>query len=489
MSINRNSDKITILVDQINKFENINKDDAKKYKTLVIDLDYYDYDDIDDLFSNPEIFDREHITTNLYMKLKNIVEKMINIEDCTIKVAIKEIKPIISNMNKLKTLKLDYSYINMPELFQALQTKKIDQLTIFGNAYEDGRSEIFNTTFLDDSRHILNFLKRYDIVKINLLKEIDNSIEDSYSINLNDTQGEPSNTITLNLSEENEEMYFEVTRELDMFKPDNTYDSDKKDEMIDKYNEQVQNMKNKYSNYKIDGKQKLEFFDIIEAETKEDTVSNFINEDSNNIVIQYEINGKIYIRGINREELFPSSDRNEYIILPCLDAIDSEEIEEKFRWNDGYLTPEYAYETIELYNFRKIGIIPEPNYTNIDEIMNNKNKQVFILANLEISFPSFTSKNAVKETKIIPMVSELHCQSGYEKNISYAIPIDIEIESNTRLSGGKKYPTKRKRNHKKSEKINKRNRKTKKVNKRKLNTRKLNKNKNKNSKRKTIRRK
>ena len=189
----------------------------------------------------------------------------------------------------------------------------------------------------------------------------------------------------------------------------------------------------------------VSFEDPIMLSEEEINIGKYIEEDPDNIVIVYNKNKYFFTtRTLINDNL------NDAFIFPCGD--------------DYTLNPNNIYETIELYDLKKIGFVY--GYPCIiDALYKNIDAQLFALINTDVSFPAFVSDNVLNHGA--DWVSRLHCQEGQESKISLLKlaypsvndnPEDIQMGGNYKSKKNRSKKNKHKKTHKKRNK--KKNKKT-----------------------------
>ena len=154
-----------------------------------------------------------------------------------------------------------------------------------------------------------------------------------------------------------------------------------------------------FSNIKIDINKSVNFFDPIMQQEEEINIKDYLQEDTNNIVIVY---------GNNKDKFFFTerstiNSLKENGVYPCKNA-------------NGLTNPNNILPEIELFKVRSIGLHTNTEYVKINKLIENPQHQLFVIFKSSKRYPAFISKK-VHDEPGTSIVSALHCQEGYGSNI------------------------------------------------------------------------
>jgi hypothetical protein len=175
----------------------------------------------------------------------------------------------------------------------------------------------------------------------------------------------------------------------------------------------------------------VNFFDPIMQEEEDILISDYLEENKDNIVFVYD-NNKYFLT--NREIIDKQED--DAVVYPCKET-------------SMALIPrrENVKENEPLFDLKKIGFMGG-YFCDMTIYNNNPDLQTFTLVNTNKSYPSFVSKRIFSEGGDV--VSGLHCQEGQGSKISKllsaypSVKDNPEESSSSNQSGGKTRKNKRK---------------------------------------------
>ena len=149
-------------------------------------------------------------------------------------------------------------------------------------------------------------------------------------------------------------------------------------------------------------------------ETEEINIKEYIDKDKDNVIIMYGKNKYFFTKRSIIEKQYNGSVN---IFYGCKKAT-------------GVIGGNY--ETSQIYlKLRTIGLVVSNEFCDIDVILDNPDRQLFVKYDLNKKYPSFVSKNIADEGG--SWVSGLHCQAGHASGVSkmvfgYASDKDNEEE-------------------------------------------------------------
>ena len=162
------------------------------------------------------------------------------------------------------------------------------------------------------------------------------------------------------------------------------------------------------------------YFDPIMLEDNITTIREYIEENVDNIVLQYTLDG------VKKDFLTKKSSINtvlaDSIFYPCKKANSS--------------LDETNIIEIPVFKLRAIGM-DLGGYVFIDSILNRNSKQLFVLKKLT-HFPSYVSKNIRYGGHFVDWTSGTHCQEGQGGEVQGAMYVALEAPECPRRSGRKR---------------------------------------------------